>query len=183
MGLSPLARGNRARWASSGTLPGPIPARTGQPHISWAQCSASRAYPRSHGATYSRKSAVLTACGLSPLARGNRCWGRWRRSHAGPIPARTGQPQSHQTGRESSWAYPRSHGATFGESAKGRAPAGLSPLARGNHSGGDHLNMGYGPIPARTGQPACRDQSALLATAYPRSHGATPLFFFSSSLS
>ena len=51
MGLSPLARGNRAGPGSGVQLLGPIPARTGQPGIWWPTAARSWAYPRSHGAT------------------------------------------------------------------------------------------------------------------------------------
>ena len=111
-GLSPLARGNRTASDAQIALKGPIPARTGQPHISCAQCSASRAYPRSHGATSTHGSVVLVVAGLSPLARGNQAVRMPTGSRYGPIPARTGQPSYLSTRRSASGAYPRSHGAT-----------------------------------------------------------------------
>ena len=50
---------------------------------------------------------------------------------------------------------------------------GLSPLARGNHLLGEGGFFGLGPIPARAGQPAVSKTGKTLATAYPRSRGAT----------
>ena len=72
--------------------------------------------------------------GLSPLARGNRK--RWSRSVSlrGPIPARAGQPSRGWCSWRARRAYPRSRGATSGESDFMLPPWGLSPLARGNLS-------------------------------------------------
>ncbi len=72
---------------------------------------------------------------------------------AGPIPARTGQPQHQRVHATNSGAYPRSHGATRQARAVNAVFEGLSPLARGNPSR---------PRQQRTGR-----------RAYPRSHGAT----------
>ena len=53
-GLSPLARGN-PHWPATQCTPlGPIPARTGQPLLKKRVCLGYRAYPRSHGATWTR---------------------------------------------------------------------------------------------------------------------------------
>ena len=51
--------------------------------------------------------------------------------------------------------------------------AGLSPLARGNPKAPKSYPIAAGPIPARTGQPACFANSHCGQWAYPRSHGAT----------
>ncbi len=71
MGLSPLARGNPGGGVFNAHLPGPIPARTGQPIGKTCRAKWQRAYPRSHGATDNKKPAQWRALGLSPLARGN----------------------------------------------------------------------------------------------------------------
>ena len=51
LGLSPLARGNHTVGTPATDVMGPIPARTGQPHLYLYSLRSSRAYPRSHGAT------------------------------------------------------------------------------------------------------------------------------------
>ncbi len=51
LGLSPLARGNRAQIQDSIVRPGPIPARAGQPHLPRRPLLRAGAYPRSRGAT------------------------------------------------------------------------------------------------------------------------------------
>ena len=92
MGLSPLARGNRAGPGSGVQLLGPIPARTGQPRMRWTSHRRPRAYPRSHGATGSTLYLGTLVEGLSPLARGNRPVLPMPLRLLRPIPARTGQP-------------------------------------------------------------------------------------------
>ncbi len=52
-------------------------------------------------------------------------------------------------------------------------PRGLSPLARGNLSGGQLDYQTLGPIPARAGEPAVTDRDFPLLRAYPRSRGGT----------
>ena len=132
MGLSPLARGNRAPGGKPCKGEGPIPARTGQPLQGHAGGALRRAYPRSHGATPVVSSAILSAKGLSPLARGNRRSGTPQSASLGPIPARTGQPPGAGEDGGVCGAYPRSHGATAAPELPQELKQGLSPLARGN---------------------------------------------------
>ena len=111
-GLSPLARGNLSKRVISPSLHGPIPARTGQPFVLGYALQYKWAYPRSHGATRALQRPGFPARGLSPLARGNPPERQPGTSPLRPIPARTGQPQRHQYGKQ--------------------LQRGLSPLARGN---------------------------------------------------
>ena len=131
-GLSPLARGNRLIDKSPLYPLGPIPARTGQPLLVRVIRGGGGAYPRSHGATVCQVNPHGRCQGLSPLARGNHHHAGQPRWLPGPIPARTGQPGLGAPDSCSSWAYPRSHGATVAESAGVFPIQGLSPLARGN---------------------------------------------------
>ena len=50
---------------------------------------------------------------------------------------------------------------------------GLSPLARGNLGAVLGQRKGYGPIPARAGEPGWSARAPFLNTAYPRSRGGT----------
>ncbi len=173
LGLSPLARGNRAGFSPALTTRGPIPARTGQPWRVNVKVMWARAYPRSHGATSFDERWDQGRMGLSPLARGNPGRVVVDRCLAGPIPARTGQPTCQRSAGALSRAYPRSHGATGPAWLVGAGGQGLSPLARGNPHAAAGRGRLLGPIPARTGQPV-RHVSMLLGWgAYPRSHGAT----------
>ena len=151
---SPLARGNPAPCASAG--------------------AASRAYPRSRGATAGSATGAPVNLGLSPLARGNRHTSSRCHSERGPIPARAGQPTRARPVLGSVGAYPRSRGATFSSDTISLPCAGLSPLARGNLFGLSPRQAQQGPIPARAGQPRWWWRGCAFARAYPRSRGATP---------
>ena len=153
MGLSPLARGNHGCGVQLADIEGPIPARAGQPVRAEVPSCATRAYPRSRGATDSHSAALLGLKGLSPLARGNRPPLRINPGDRGPIPARAGQPDQPATLANSSRAYPRSRGATVSTVLRGFTAKGLSPLARGNHRSRSGHHAVAGPIPARAGQP------------------------------
>ena len=116
-----------------------------------------------------------TLTGLSPLARGNLRCASLSSLLLGPIPARAGEPQKSARGQNPARAYPRSRGGTPRIFAGKAAQVGLSPLARGNPSTANALASGWGPIPARAGEPgrACRPDTH--GGAYPRSRGGTDL--------
>ena len=172
-GLSPLARGNRHHGLIKVVVPGPIPARAGQPARRAMTATACRAYPRSRGATHLGSPLDNPIGGLSPLARGNRQRGKGQRQHGGPIPARAGQPSSRTTGRTLKRAYPRSRGATCCWAHWQCSIRGLSPLARGNPAWISMDDAVAGPIPARAGQPPSLRARISATRAYPRSRGAT----------
>ena len=134
---------------------------------------ATPAYPRSHGATGSKKPPRGRLWGLSPLARGNHVVVALKIPGVGPIPARTGQPPRQSACWPIPGAYPRSHGATSVIGWRWRTSQGLSPLARGNLAPQVADDDGFGPIPARTGQPLPMLALWCPRGAYPRSHGAT----------
>ena len=173
MGLSPLARGNRAGTRTKDCVEGPIPASAGQPRPFQSTPAGHRAYPRSRGATSWSISTASRTTGLSPLARGNRQTGSRQRFAGGPIPARAGQPTVRRGGRLDKRAYPRSRGATWRRASSFMATMGLSPLARGNRLLPALDGDAAGPIPARAGQPSARAATAAGHGAYPRSRGAT----------
>ena len=152
-GLSPLARGNRCPLALPVVLPGPIPARAGQPGFGPACRAARRAYPRSRGATKSMSKRTWRVSGLSPLARGNRVALLRLCAFVRPIPARAGQPDADALDRRWNGAYPRSRGATVQGLRLFWGHYGLSPLARGNLGLQAAEHCRGGPIPARAGQP------------------------------
>ena len=141
-----------------------------------------RAYPRSHGATARSLPGPKRGGGLSPLARGNQWWHRARHRFPGPIPARTGQPLIQNFQRHLQKAYPRSHGATCRSVRTTGATRGLSPLARGNPTNTAMAQMPSGPIPARTGQPELGGFQLETEGAYPRSHGATCVWWALSTM-
>ena len=71
-GLSPLERGNHQHSHWPRAIPGPIPARAGEPDCAKARCSLVWAYPRSRGGTALARCIRCARFSLSPLARGNR---------------------------------------------------------------------------------------------------------------
>ena len=115
----------------------------------------------------------LSVPGLSPLARGNLTQNTPRPASTGPIPARAGEPPSVFSTGAFFWAYPRSRGGTRLASLSKWFKMGLSPLARGNHSGLAHSSGLMGPIPARAGEPQDRQRILGAFWAYPRSRGGT----------
>ena len=172
-GLSPLARGNRRASSGRCRSDGPIPARAGQPEELCTHSSATRAYPRSRGATERNKQLAARIEGLSPLARGNPKRVPVAGALGGPIPARAGQPASSRRLARPSRAYPRSRGATGDWGLGGNSGGGLSPLARGNLDQRQRGAWVLGPIPARAGQPVPKEKAPKGLGAYPRSRGAT----------
>ena len=153
-GLSPLARGNLGQCAVCDGNLGPIPARAGQPGAAHWRGRCRRAYPRSRGATNTRRRIMQRDKGLSPLARGNPSAMVKRMGYARPIPARAGQPRQCAGVRQCAGAYPRSRGATRPIAEGIAGTEGLSPLARGNQVQSSSCARKHGPIPARAGQPA-----------------------------
>jgi len=176
-GLSPLARGNRDLGRQLSVSWGPIPARAGQPMARSPSAWLGRAYPRSRGATVLPMASASSSWGLSPLARGNRRRAPRRSPRAGPIPARAGQPLGAALVDGLKKAYPRSRGATLVPAPMSRYASGLSPLARGNLIQEPSFSRKPGPIPARAGQPGRASQTGRFRWAYPRSRGATVIWF------
>ena len=153
-GLSPLARGNRSRLPRKRRMPGPIPARAGEPSPAMYVSAAMAAYPRSRGGTACTDQRTDLYPGLSPLARGNHHLVWLRKLQRGPIPARAGEPDQVEVRVLPNGAYPRSRGGTVAPRVNTEKAPGLSPLARGNPALTWSLVNMPGPIPARAGEPA-----------------------------
>ena len=177
-GLSPLARGNLRRLHPARSVPGPIPARAGEPMRRMRDAIRIGAYPRSRGGTEGGREEEERGRGLSPLARGNLVVPADAVGGAGPIPARAGEPSCRPAADLRPGAYPRSRGGTMRTKAVELFDQGLSPLARGNqphvHPGGFYP----GPIPARAGEPGPALPISSSRGAYPRSRGGTSSFGF-----
>ena len=174
-GLSPHERGNPSSTSSYVAAFGPIPARAGQPMPASAGAPATRAYPRTSGATMPWLAPPPPAKGLSPHERGNRRHFRKVGIALGPIPARAGQPASPAATASFLRAYPRTSGATYAGKRRRPGDEGLSPHERGNPSGICGRYGRGGPIPARAGQPTCEARTCKVRGAYPRTSGATDL--------
>ena len=152
-GLSPHARGNHGTRHDLGEWRGSIPARAGQPRTRLAAMRAGWVYPRTRGATSTLLVVPPESVGLSPHARGNprACYAEPHRPRS--IPARAGQPPKRSPATNRHRVYPRTRGATEVILQANAYKYGLSPHARGNHSGNQDMKPVPGSIPARAGQP------------------------------
>ena len=173
LGLSPLTRGNLGAILAGALEHGPIPAHAGQPISISGRSWASRAYPRSRGATGARLQDGCRVWGLSPLTRGNHARVPHAPRRRGPIPAHAGQPAAQHVISFIERAYPRSRGATENMNRIDGLDEGLSPLTRGNPGAALAGPGRPGPIPAHAGQPSASTSSPSWPGAYPRSRGAT----------
>ena len=173
VGLSPRVRDNHDRQAALDAVPGPIPARAGQPALAHDVTSLRAAYPRACGATLRGTLKDQADYGLSPRVRGNPPWARKPAPPCGPIPARAGQPLCGRCRTGPAGAYPRACGATFSVVHWYCMRQGLSPRVRGNLQRDGFAQSDAGPIPARAGQPDCCRNHASAPGAYPRACGAT----------
>ena len=170
-GSSPLARGLRARSASSPRPPRIIPARAGFTAVCAHAAAASKDHPRSRGVYPPPAGPPPLSAGSSPLARGlppgrERAGGR-----PGIIPARAGF-----TDRLAAWEggyedHPRSRGVYRGRAGPRACGAGSSPLARGLLGQPSPREDGRRIIPARAGFTAHRSGRVPAASDHPRSRG------------
>ncbi len=98
-GLSPHARGNLSASNAWGSGLGSIPACAGEPLPHTPRLLVPRVYPRMRGGTWLVVGAVVTALGLSPHARGNRCCRTPEKLPSGSIPACAGEPYTFEAGQ------------------------------------------------------------------------------------
>ena len=131
IGSSPLARGLPCSCRSSSLTTRIIPARAGFTAQSQQDQQARTDHPRSRGVYSHRFSAVSSASGSSPLARGL----RRRMSGAGRvgriIPARAGFTPPTRPAARGCRDHPRSRGVYKGHIVEANEESGSSPLARG----------------------------------------------------
>ena len=173
VGLSPLARGNRAAIQDHQQPGGPIPACAGEPVQRIGRHRHSRAYPRLRGGTRRFWFQRRRVRGLSPLARGNPPAVDQGDGRDGPIPACAGEPSAGRCASSVTRAYPRLRGGTVLTDAALARVEGLSPLARGNQSTKCSCKTPHGPIPACAGEPVHQVGGDDFITAYPRLRGGT----------
>ena len=173
VGLSPLARGNRAGGRQVCDCRGPIPACAGEPWRPRLGGVPRRAYPRLRGGTLRDRARRDAHQGLSPLARGNRHGIARHLRSCGPIPACAGEPPHNSQIHPPPRAYPRLRGGTLGIDNTPPSELGLSPLARGNLNQVFHFTSPLGPIPACAGEPRPARQCGRCCRAYPRLRGGT----------
>ncbi len=172
-GLSPHARGNRARVRRYGQEYGSIPACTGEPLVFVPCLYVLAVYPRMHGGTIFAGHLQRPNEGLSPHARGNLEVPVAPTLPTGSIPACTGEPTGEPVPKWSKGVYPRMHGGTRGRKRPSWLQGGLSPHARGNLVLVEGEKKAEGSIPACTGEPGPPVRRTRPVGVYPRMHGGT----------
>ena len=131
-GLPPRVRGNLVGDLACHHRQGPTPARAGQPSLTAPARRPTRAYPRACGATVAHSASEAADQGLPPRVRGNRHLDVGLGEHAGPTPARAGQPGEDPDRHAGVPAYPRACGATYMSGLGASSGCGLPPRVRGN---------------------------------------------------
>ena len=172
-GLSPLARGNQPDLARTAALSGSIPACAGEPVVPATSRASRGVYPRLRGGTDLCCVHFTLRWGLSPLARGNHGMPAPPSAQPGSIPACAGEPRPSPNHRCAGRVYPRLRGGTSIDALVKPSCRGLSPLARGNHTGDRRGGRFHGSIPACAGEPNRQHVQFELARVYPRLRGGT----------
>ena len=170
-GSSPLARGLQGPHRQVQHRPGIIPARAGFTRSPQACRSYRRDHPRSRGVYSGEALDGRLREGSSPLARGLRSPGTWRRTLTRIIPARAGFTcrvvRAERPGRD----HPRSRGVYRRSRLRTRRRLGSSPLARGLPHNLVHGVADLGIIPARAGFTHRKPLRKAVQKDHPRSRG------------
>ena len=136
------------RWADNWRI---IPARAGST-MPFANAHAQNwDHPRSRGEHRYSWRSCCPHLGSSPLARGARIGGDYRRLGRGIIPARAGSTVCGWTEEGDHEDHPRSRGEHSANAACCGTTPGSSPLARGAQADIDAVTMDQRIIPARAG--------------------------------
>ena len=181
-GLSPPARGIRARPRVLQDGARAIPARAGDPDHGHAGRRGCQSYPRPRGGSGMLAGSLAFIAGLSPPARGIRARRDFDLGYAAAIPARAGDPPHGSDSDLRRARYPRPRGGSAKRVICRAKTVGLSPPARGIRGITLFTPASARSIPARAGDPArlperLRAERAIPARAgYPResSHRAPP---------
>ena len=148
-----------------------IPAHAGKTKGQVEYRSAVTAHPRSRGENASRRSAVLSPAGSSPLTRGKLRAKPPRGSDQRLIPAHAGKTSARSTRKQTGQAHPRSRGENSILSPALERSAGSSPLTRGKPDVGQAPTQEPRLIPAHAGKTPRRPPRQGPHTAHPRSRG------------
>ena len=150
-GSSPLARGLRTSYASTGDGERIIPARAGFTTPPTHQPIFGTDHPRSRGVYRRGSPAGGWRRGSSPLARGLLLRPVFMLSNAGIIPARAGFTRSRPHRSTIRTDHPRSRGVYSANGSLKTIIVGSSPLARGLPPAPSAAQGRPGIIPARAG--------------------------------
>ena len=170
-GSSPLARGLRTSYASTGDGERIIPARAGFTPVRGGSRTAGVDHPRSRGVYLEAVRVHGNEVGSSPLARGLRGLGCAPSGAAGIIPARAGFTRGGWRSGPRHRDHPRSRGVYGYQPGSLGMSRGSSPLARGLPPS-QNINSGSPRIiPARAGFTASPSPCSPSAGDHPRSRG------------
>ncbi len=170
-GLSPLARGTRAKIQNKREYFRFIPAGAGNTTRRRPRSVASTVYPRWRGEHMANLVSREFSDGLSPLARGtlrqdcyNAGTGRFIPAGAGNTPSSLGLVVVRSV-------YPRWRGEHSDKSSSVQNSGGLSPLARGTHKSESSARYPHRFIPAGAGNTPTTIHPGLNDAVYPRWRG------------
>ena len=108
-----------------------------------------------------------------PRVRGNQARGKTEPFALGSIPARAGEPAGSIRKPRPNGVYPRACGGTECARSCRHLLPGLSPRVRGNQRVKPRGSTCRRSIPARAGEPGCRDRGCGSGRVYPRACGGT----------
>ena len=167
------------RWADNWRI---IPARAGST-MPFANAHAQNwDHPRSRGEHRYSWRSCCPHLGSSPLARGARIGGDYRRLGRGIIPARAGSTVCGWTEEGDHEDHPRSRGEHSANAACCGTTPGSSPLARGARRRRVLRLTNAGIIPARAGSTSGTSRNCRSRWDHPRSRGEHVLYFLLLSL-
>ena len=170
-GLSPLARGTHITTTALFKNLRFIPAGAGNTAETETTAPAAPVYPRWRGEHFGVTAGTVGRHGLSPLARGTRCWTIWSRGSARFIPAGAGNTFLTIRIKGNQAVYPRWRGEHAGTVNDPLAVNGLSPLARGTLLYEYSQTRALRFIPAGAGNTIVSTASRLYRPVYPRWRG------------
>ncbi len=170
-GLSPLARGTPPLRSSTRSISRFIPAGAGNSRSILLALFRLAVYPRWRGELAVDFAGVVSAGGLSPLARGTRGRFCWRCFGWRFIPAGAGNSRSILLALFRLAVYPRWRGELCIKTSVKNFAVGLSPLARGTRTRDAPRFVGTRFIPAGAGNSHHDARATRQGSVYPRWRG------------
>ena len=128
-------------------------------------------HPRSRGENTAPTQSMRLTPGSSPLTRGKRRYGRYRRGGRRIIPAHAGKTVRSGTRPPRPGDHPRSRGENHFEYARPETVKGSSPLTRGKRGVVSESARRAGIIPAHAGKTPRPEPGPSTRRDHPRSRG------------